>query len=187
MKTYMILLLAVFMVSCASSKKFTEGAYNNPQEVKLLDDKFNEADMQQITRTMVASLLNCQKVTERTPTVVLGSVQNQTSEHLNLDAVMDQIQTQLVKSNRFVMIDRPGRSDIEQEEAYQQIKDQYTKTSPAKPNYIITGAISSNVQEVGKNKQVYYKMNLNLTSMSSTAIVCAEEKELRKEFVQKSF
>lgn len=184
---YILVLLTILSVGCASNKKFTEGAYNNPQEVSLLDDKFNEADMQQITRTMVSSLLNCAKVTETSPTVLVGTVQNQTSEHLNLDAVMDQIQTQLVKSNKFIMIDRPSRSDIEQEEVFLSTKNRPVSSNPAIANYIITGAISSNVQEFNKKKMVYYKMNLNLTSMGSNTIVCAEEKELRKEFIQRKY
>lgn len=187
MKNILMCSLMVIMAGCASEKKFTEGAYNNPQEVMLLDDKFNEADMQQITKTMVAALDRCAKVTETSPTVVVGSVENQTSEHLNLDAVTDQIVTQLVKSNRFIFLDKASRSDIEQEEAYLTAKNREVSTVPPVANYIITGAISSNVQEVGKKKIVYYKMNLNLTNMHTTAIACAEEKELRKEFKQKSF
>lgn len=183
-----IMLILVFaLAGCASTKKFTNGAYNNPQEVKLVDDKFNEADMQQITKTMVESLLRCGKVTEEMPTVVIGSVQNQTSEHLNLDAVTDQIQTQLVKSNRFVFLDKASRGDLESEEAYLNNKNRTINTLPVPPNYIITGAISSNVQEFNKQKIVYYKFNLNLTSTKTTAIACAEEKELRKEFELKKY
>jgi uncharacterized protein (TIGR02722 family) len=182
-----MLILVFFLAGCATTKKFTNGAYNNPQETKLVDDKFNEADMQQITKTMVTALLNCAKVTEEMPTVVIGSVQNQTAEHLNLDAVTDQIQTQLVKSNRFVFLDKASRSDIDAEEAYLTTKNRTINNLPVPPNYVITGAISSNVQEFNKQKVVYYKFNLNLTSTKTTAITCAEEKELRKEFEQKSY
>jgi uncharacterized protein (TIGR02722 family) len=183
----LMLILVLCVTGCASTKKFTNGAYNNPQDVKLIDDKFNEADMQQITKTMVDALLRCAKVTEDMPTVVIGSVQNQTAEHLNLDAVTDQIQTQLVKSNRFVFLDKRSRTDIDAEEAYLQVKDRSINSLPVPPNYVITGAISSNVQEFNKQKVVYYKFNLNLTSTKTTAIACAEEKELRKEFEQKSY
>ena len=172
----------ITLVGCASQKKFTNGAYNNAREVRLLDDKFNEADMQQITQTMVSSLMTCPKVQESHPTVVIGDVMNQTSEHLNLDAVMDQIQNQLVQSHRYVMIDKPVRNQAEMEFEYQKNKNIYQDAAPIKANYILTGAISSNVQEVGKQKLVYYKMNLKLTSLASTAVVCSEEKELRKEF-----
>lgn len=182
-----MLILVVLITGCASTKKFTNGAYNNPQETKLIDDKFNEADMQQITKTMVEALMRCGKVTEEMPTVVIGSVQNQTSEHLNLDSITDQIQTQLVKSNRFVFLDKASRMDIDSEEAYLQPKNRTINSLPVPPNYVITGSISSNVQEFNKQKVVYYKFNLNLTSTRTTAITCAEEKELRKEFEQKSY
>ena len=182
---YLFLILTVTLVGCASQKKFTDGAYNNPREVKLLDDKFNEADMQQITHTMVNSLMSCSKIPEAHPTVIVGDVNNQTSEHLNLDAVMDQIQNQLVQSHKFVMIERPVRAQAEAEYEYQRIKNTYKEDVPMNANYILTGAISSNVQEVGDQKLVYYKMNLKLTNLYNQTVICSEEKELRKEFDKK--
>lgn len=180
------LILSMLMVGCASQKKFTDGAYNNPREVRLLDDKFNEADMQQITQTMVTSLMNCSKVSESNPTVIIGDVNNQTSEHLNLDAVMDQIQNQLVNSHKFILVDRPVRSQAEAEYDYQKNKNIYQEDVPVKAKYILHGAISSNVQEFADHKLVYYKMNLKLTNLQNTMVVCSEEKELRKEFSKKS-
>jgi len=181
----LILITSLVLVSCASQKQFTAGSYNDVNEVNLLNDKFNEADMHQISRTMTKSIVQCPKVYENMPTMVFGEVVNQTEEHLNLDSVMDQIQDQVVKSNRFVVIDKKSRGQIDEEERYQQAKNVYQDSSPAKANYILTGSISSNVQEYKDQKMVYYKMNLKITDMKTTAVVCSEEKELRKQFVKK--
>lgn len=182
MKILMIM-LSFTLVACSTPKKqFTKGAYNNPIEVKLLDDKFNEADMQQISHTMVNSLLACSKVTEKQPTIILGDVINQTEEHLNLDAVMDQIQDQLVNSPKYLFVDKAVRSQAEEEYNYQRNKNTYKGEAPVYAQYIIHGAISSNVQQVKDDKMVYYKMNLKITNLYNTLVVCSVEKELRKEF-----
>lgn len=180
---YLIIGLSLILVSCSTPRKqFTHGAYNNPREVKLLDDKFNEADMQQISYTMVNSLLSCSKVTERQPTIILGDVINQTEEHLNLDSVMDQIQNQLVNSPKYVFVDKAVRSQAEEEYSYQKNKNIYKGEAPLHAQYILHGAISSNVQQVKDDKMVYYKMNLKITNLYNTAVICSVEKELRKEF-----
>ena len=47
---------------------------------------------------------------------------------------------------------------------------------------ILTGTLSSNVQEVGKEKLVYYKATFQLTDLGSSEIIWTDEKEIRKAY-----
>ncbi|MCZ6633762.1 MAG: hypothetical protein O7G87_10170 [bacterium] len=46
--------------------------------------------------------------------------------------------------------------------------------------------MSSNIQEVGKNKLVYYKATFQLTDLVTSEIVWTDEKEIRKSYKKRS-
>ena len=49
---------------CGGPKAFTKGEYDDPTRVELLDDRYNEADMQQMADTIVKAMVACVKVWE---------------------------------------------------------------------------------------------------------------------------
>ncbi|WP_374031753.1 hypothetical protein [Bdellovibrio bacteriovorus] len=53
-------------------------------------------------------------------------------------------------------------------------------------DFIINGRLDSIVQEVGKDKSVYYKLTLNLTNLKSSMITWSDQKQIRKTFKKKS-
>jgi len=53
-------------------------------------------------------------------------------------------------------------------------------------DYIINGRLDSIVQEVGKEKTVYYKLTLNLTNLKTGIIAWTNHKEIRKAYRKKS-
>src|SRR5947209_6135055 len=91
--TFSVLILA----SGCGPKAFTKGEYDDPTRVELLDDKFNEADMQQMADTMIRSMVSCNSVAQATkpPVVVVERVQNRTEEHIDTVSMTDKIRTSL--------------------------------------------------------------------------------------------
>jgi PBP1b-binding outer membrane lipoprotein LpoB len=53
-------------------------------------------------------------------------------------------------------------------------------------DFIVNGRLDSIVQEVGKDKTVYYKMTLNLTNLKTSVIAWTNQKEIRKAFKKKA-
>ena len=53
-------------------------------------------------------------------------------------------------------------------------------------DYLLTGALSTNIQQVGNDKLIYYKLTMNLTNTDTSVIDCTEEKQVRKKFRKKS-
>jgi PBP1b-binding outer membrane lipoprotein LpoB len=87
-------------------------------------------------------------------------------------------------------MDKGARQEIAEEYEYQ--GSGYVKPDKAKrpgeqasADYLMTGEISSIVQEVGADKLVYYKMTAKLHNLRSGIIEWADEKELRKKFEKK--
>src|SRR5882724_2808870 len=97
---FVLVLVLGFQFSACGPKAFTKGGYDDPNKVILLDDKFNENDMQLISNQLVDSLVKFDKIQKATslPVVMVGTVRNHTSEHIDVKSLTDKIRTALIKS-----------------------------------------------------------------------------------------
>lgn len=185
--------LLVLAASGCGPKAFTKGDYDDPTRVELLDDKFNEADMQQMAQTTIRSMAACAYVANapRPPVVIVERVQNRTEEHIDTVSLTDKIQTALINSGKMRFINKKERGTLSNEYDYNASGnvDNYTQKKRGKQigaDYILSGDISTNVQEVGNDKFVYYKLTMNLTNLETSTIDCTDEKEIRKKFRKRS-
>jgi len=185
----MVVLVAVLMAGCGGPRAFTQGAYADPNTIEMLSDHFNENDLQLIAKKMVNSLAETEyfKGIQGRPIVVLGNFKNSTSEHIDMRSLADKIQVNLAQTGKFAFQDKAARQEIAEEYEYQQ--SGYVAAEAAKgpgqqasSDYLMTGEISSIVQEVGRDKMVYYKMTTKLHNLRSGIVEWTDEKELRKKF-----
>lgn len=187
------LAVVALQLQACGPKAFTKGEYDDPNRVELLDDKFNEADMQQMAATIVDAIVTCPDMKEaRTaPIVALSKVQNRTEEHIDVDALTEMIRTNLIKSRKVKFVDRKARGDLDEEYDYG-ATGKVSKETAKKAgkqlgvDYLLNGAIATNIQQVGNDKFVYYKLNMNLVNTDTSVIDCAEEKEVRKKYRKQS-
>jgi penicillin-binding protein activator len=193
---------AVLFVSCAAAmlalascgpKAFTKGEYDDPTRVELLDDKFNEADMQQMADTVIKAMVACDYVGKapKPPVVIVEKVQNRTEEHIDTVSMTDKIRTALIKSGKVRFVNKGERGTIDEEYQYHETGAVSGPTAKAKgkqigADYILSGGLATNVQQVGNDKYIYYKLTMNLTSLETSTIDCVEEREIRKKFRKRS-
>jgi uncharacterized protein (TIGR02722 family) len=177
------------MLQGCGPKAFTKGGYDDPNKVILLDDKFNENDMQLISNQLVDSLSHFGKIenASRPPVVMVGRVRNRTSEHIDVKSLTDKIRTALIKSGKFRFSDKEARDEIAEEYEYEggKLTDKKSSKAAGKQtgiDYLITGDVASNVQEVGNDKIVYYKVTLNLNNLETNIIEWSDDKEVRKRY-----
>ena len=180
-------LICLAGLQACGPKAFTKGEYDDPNKVILLDDKFNENDMQLMSNSLVESLGQYEKFQNRSdkPTVMIGQVRNRTSEHIDVKMLTDKIRTALIKSGKFRFVDKDARAELAEEYQYQsgEYIDQATAVKKGHQKgvqYIINGDLGSNVQQVGRDKVVYYKVTMNLIDATTNTIDWAEEREVRK-------
>lgn len=192
MKTMTWIAVAIISITtgCAGPRAFTKGTYEDPKTIALLDDRFNENDMQLIAKKVVNSILEAPLKRSR-PAVMLGKMRNRTTEHIDMVALSDKIKTALIQSGKIRFIDVTNRRDIASEYDYHQsgYVDPTQAKAPGKQtgsDLILTGTLSANVQEVGKNKLVYYKATFQLTDLVTSEIIWTDEKEIRKAYKKRS-
>ena len=188
-----LLSLTVFFSACGH-KEFTQGKYDDMAEDRLLDDKFNESDMRQISDTMIRSLVESPVVREakKAPVVLVTLVKNRTEEHIDMKSMTDKIRVALVKSGKFRFTEKEVREEIAGELDYQG-QSGYVDPATARQkgkqigaNYFLTGEITSRIQEVGDKKYVYYKCTFNLVNIQTGILDWTDERELRKYYQKRS-
>ena len=196
MKLIKIMTLATITITLLAScgpKAFVKGQYDDVNKENLLNDQWSETDMQVVVKSMVESLTKSPKVAaaKNPPDVMVTQLQNKTSEHIDTQSIMDMVRVELTNSGKVSFIDKEARKDISDEYDYQNsgmVSKDTKKGAGAQigVDYIINGRIDSIVQEVGKDKSVYYKITLNMTDLKTTRIVWTDQKQLRKTFKKKS-
>lgn len=192
LSAFAIFVAAQVLTGCGP-KEFTKGRYDDPNEVILLDDQFSENDMQLMSRDLVSSLLEFEDIKGRSgkPLVMLGRFRNRTSEHIDMKMLTDQMRTALIKSGRFRFVAGESRDELAEEYEYQESEYVDPATAIKKGQqlgveYLITGDLGSNIQQVGNDKVVYYKITMNLIDVATNVILWSDDREVRKIYRRRS-
>src|SRR4051795_13699177 len=114
--------VAVLALSSCGPKAFTKGEYDDPSRVELLDDKFNESDMQQMSETVIKAMVACAYVANaaKPPVVIVERVSNRTQEHIDTVSLTDKIRTSLIKSGKVRFVNKEERGALSDELDYQE-------------------------------------------------------------------
>ncbi len=183
---------AAVFTSCGP-KAFVKGEYDDVNRENLMNDQWSETDMQVIVKSMVDSVVAHPVIAnaKKMPVVMVTNLQNKTSEHIDTQSIMDMVRVELTNSGKTAFVDKEAREDISNEYDYQNngmVSEETKKRGGGQigADFIINGRLDSIVQEVGKNKSVYYKITLNLTNLKTGVIAWTNQKQIRKTFKKKS-
>lgn len=179
-----------FNLTACGPKAFTKGDYDeNVEKENTLNDQWSETDMQKAVHDLVGNLVGHRAVAAapRPPIIMVTKLENKTSEHIDTQSVMDMVRVELTNSGRVAFVDKEARDDVSAELEYQNsgmvdAATQKKKGGQVGADYIINGRLDSIVQEVGKDKTVYYKVTLNLTNLRTNLIEWTNQKQIRKTF-----
>ena len=185
--------MALALTACSGPRAFTRGTYQDPEEIAMLGDRWNQNDMQLVAKTVISSMEAWVARAEvpGKPVIILERPRNRTSEHIDLEALYDHVKTALINSGKFTFLDKAARQEIAGEYEYQGsgYVDAREARGPGQQRaaeFLLGGVITSNVQQVGSNKVVYYKATFELTDIATTEIVWTDHKEVRKDFKKRS-
>lgn len=191
--TLVVATMSAMILSSCGEKAFVKGDYEDPEKTNLMNDQWSETDMQNVVKDLVASLAAhpAIKDSKNPPVVMVTQLQNKTSEHIDTQSVMDMVRVDLMKTGKVGFIDKEARQDISDEYNYQNsgMVSKETKKGPGGQtgaDFIINGRLDSIVQEVGKDKTVYYKVTLNMTNLKTGMIVWSDNKQIRKAYKKKT-
>lgn len=185
--------LGVLTSACAN-RQFTKGEYDDVNEDRLLDDKFNESDAKYLIEDMIGSMATHPVFADASvpPIVQVEGVRNKTAEHIDTKSLTDSLRTSLIKTGKVRFANKEDRDTLSEELDYQNDSGRVRKdtrkdrSGSIGADYILTGDLISNVQQVGSKKLVYYRLTLNLTNLTTGLIEWSDEKPIRKGFKKRS-
>lgn len=195
MKQIMLVIGLVFALglSACSSRQFAKGSYDeNVNDTNLMNDRWSESDMQTVVRDLVASAVAHPAISQakRPPIVMVTRLQNKTNEIIDTQSITDMFTVELMNTGKTQFVDKAAREDIAEEYDYQDSGMVNRETKKGKggqigADFVMNGRLDSIVQEVGKDKTVYYKLTMNLTNLKTGLIQWTNHKQIRKSFKKK--
>lgn len=174
-------------------KAFQRGEYDDVQSENNLNDLWSETDMQKTVADLVGGMTAHPAIAnaKRPPIVMVTKLQNKTNEHIDTQNIMDMIRVELSRGGKTAFVDKEAREDVAEEYNYQNsgmVSEETKKKAGGQigADFIVNGRLDSIVQEVGKDKTVFYKVTLNLTNLKTNIIVWSDYKQIRKKFRKRS-
>lgn len=161
-------------------------------EIRDLSGDWNDADSQLTSREMIADCLSRAWLSNwnatrpgRLPVVVVGDIKNRTSEHINPDTFVKDLERELINSGRVGFVADPAqRQAIIDEIRYQQM---HASSSTAKDvgrhvgaDFIILGSINSILDRDGNEQIKYYQVDLEMIEIESNMKVWIGNKKIKK-------
>ena len=187
-KLHLITAIAVALSAsgCATSVKRID-----VNEVKDVSGNWNDTDSRLVAEEMMADCTTrpwaakAKAAKGGAPTVIVGTVRNQSSEHIATDAFVENLQRALINSGEVEFV----ASKIERGEVRDERLDQDTNASEetrkehgkeAGADFMLSGTINSIEDKEGGKAVLFYQVNLKLVNMKTNQIVWNGEKKLKK-------
>jgi uncharacterized protein (TIGR02722 family) len=185
---------AAVFAGCATTPSVQ---YGDAGSAKPVSTDFGSSDLQQIAGSMVDSLLTFPPIVELTaqkrPVISVDKVKNKSMQHIDTESITDSIRTKLIKSGKFMFIDRTTDSATVEEI---QVQQNSGLVDPNKAvgfgtqtgaDYLLTANFSEISQKAGNVTDVYYKFTMNLKNLRTGILEWSDEKEIRKVFTKPFF
>jgi penicillin-binding protein activator len=201
MKT-LIPILVLAAVGAAAGCSSTR--YGDASSVETVNIDWGSTDLQTFSQKMVKSLIDSPQLAylagpgkgdDMRIIAYMGGVRNETSEHVNTEAVTDSIRTELLQSGRFRFVaDKVGQDEIGDQVRFQQdsgrvnpeMAKQFGKQLGA--DVVLYGALRSIEKKKGRSlesagskvEDVYYQFVLNCVNLETGEIIWSDKGEIRK-------
>ncbi len=189
--------LALVLIGLLAGCGGREVTRTDPDTVTDLSGYWNETDAHMVADSIVDQCLDGRWLTEfgtgdrsreeRTPkpVVVVGSIFNETSEHINTDLFMNEIERALLESGE-VQIAAGGasRGEVRAERSDQRVFSspetaaEYGREIGA--DFVMTGSIGSIVDEEDQTRSIYYQTSIELIDVETALKAWMGSLEIKK-------
>ncbi len=187
-KSLLLLLLPALLVAFSCKRSVTRVS---PDTQIDLSGRWNDTDSKQVAQTMISDALSrpwSQDHTSSTgkkPVIIVGYVANKTSEHIDPETFVKDLEREFINSGRVRVVQDPEfREKLRQERAEQ---NEFASEETAKKwgqelgaDFMLFGVMTSITDSYKKEKVVNYKVNLELSSLETNEKVWIGDKEIKK-------
>jgi uncharacterized protein (TIGR02722 family) len=130
---------------------------------------------------------------EKRPVIVVYPIRNKTSQHINTEQILTSIRTRLLRSGKFIFVNRDSDNVLIKEVKYQRDSGLVDRSKVKKfgkqvaPDFALTGTITEIVQKNDDIKDVFYNVSLELKNLETGVLEWADEKKIRFKKTKSTF
>lgn len=183
--------LALVLSACGTSVQRMDAG-----EVKDVSGRWNDTDSRLVAEEMIADSLSrpwysaAHSALGKNPTVIVGSVRNQSQEHINTETFVEDLQRALINSGKVEFVASKGERGEVRDERLDQDTNSSEDTRKAHgqetgADFMLSGVLNQIVDQEGGKAVVFYQTNLKLLDIKTQRIVWNGQKKLKK-FVKRS-
>jgi uncharacterized protein (TIGR02722 family) len=187
--------LMVLSAGCASGPKVTR---TSSDEVVDVSGYWNDTDSQMVSSEMIADSLSRVWVDEWRgatgvkPTVIVGAVRNQSSEHINTRTFTKDLERAFLNSGRVRLVASSDERSGMRTERVDQLRNATIDTAKSMgkeigADFMLIGGINSIVDAAAGTKVRFYQIELELINLESNEKVWIGQKKIKKIVEQSRF
>jgi len=184
-----IAILILVSVSFSCNRRTVQRV--DPNKQIDLSGRWNDTDSKLVAQEMITDVLNRPwrtdhlEATKNKPVVIVGEVKNRTSELIEPETFIKDLEKEFINSGLVKVVQgaefrehlRTERAD-QQDFASPETMKKWKKELGA--DYMLTGTINSIIDQLGKDKVVYYQVNLELSNLETNEKVWLGDKKIKK-------
>ncbi|MCK5785842.1 MAG: penicillin-binding protein activator LpoB [Candidatus Sabulitectum sp.] len=193
MKVFLI--TAVFVLLAVTACGSREVTRTETDTVTDLSGYWNDTDARIVADSIVDQCLHGRWFDVRTdrsdgrvaevPVIVVGGVRNQSTEHINVDVFMSEIERSLLNSGEFLI----AAGGAERDEVRGERRDQTIFASPSTAaefgrevgaDYVMTGTVNSIEDQADDTRAIFYQVNIELIDVETALKVWMGSTEIKK-------
>lgn len=166
------------------------------EEVKDISGRWNDTDSRLVADEMIKDCLaqiwlpKAKSKLGKEPTVIVGTVRNQSHEHINTETFVEDLQRSLINSGQVEFVASKGeRGDVRDERldqdtnASEETRKEHGQEIGA--DFMLSGVINTIEDAEGGKSVMYYQTNLKLLNVKTNQIAWNGQKKIKK-FVKRS-
>ena len=169
----------------------------SPDQVTDVSGYWNDTDANQTSQEMIGQMLgepwlgNFEGANGgKAPTVIVGGITNLSSEHISTSTFIDDMQRELINSQKVQFVaGKDQRSELREERKDQDLNAASSTRSAmgqeVGADFMMQGTINAIIDAAGDTSVKYYQVDLRLVNMHNNLIVWTGQKKIKK-IVQRS-
>ena len=187
-RSVLVALVLLSLAGCAQETRITRV---DSGVVTDLSGRWNDTDSRMVAESMVKEALeyswlnNFSSSKRRQPVVVVGTIQNSSHEHINVNTFVTDLERELTNSQKVTFV--AGKGDREELRTERKEQAMYaredTQKAPGKEigaDYMMKGTIATVLDEADGTKAVFYQVDLQMVDLENNAKVWYGQKKIKK-------
>ena len=184
-----VVFLLLLMVGCASQVRTV--TRTSSEEVTDLSGNWNDTDARLVAEQMIKDLISRPWMTDfilendQKPVVIVGNVRNKSSEHIDADIFVKDIERELINSGKvkFVATSKERKEILDERYHQQSYASEETAKSIAQEtgaDFIMIGTIKSTLDAISGKAAKFYQIDMELVNIETNEKVWIGQKEIKK-------